>query len=224
MPAPEGYVGVRSYKRRAGRVTTTQRDALDRLWPTYGLVVDGTPLDLRARFGRTAPVVLEIGFGMGEATAALAAADPDHDVLAVDVHTPGQGNLLKLLEAGGLTNVRVADGDARTLLTDMLGPASLAAVRMFFPDPWPKARHAKRRLVDDDFAALVADRLLDGGTLHVATDQREYAEQVRAVVARSAWLVPVDPPSRPTTRFEGRAVAEGRPSYDVAAARRPRAG
>ena len=118
---------VRSYKRRASRVTAGQRTALDRLWPAFGLAVDGSPLDLAVLFGRSAPVVLEIGFGMGEATAAMAAADPERDVLAVDVHTPGQGNLLRLLEQAGLTNVRVADGDARRLLTDMLAPASLFA-------------------------------------------------------------------------------------------------
>ena len=138
---------VRSYKRRASRVTAGQRTALDRLWPALGVAVDGSPLDLAALFGRSAPVVLEIGFGMGEATAAMAAAEPGHDVLAVDVHTPGQGNLLRLVEQAGLTNVRVADGDARQLLTDMLAPACLAGVRLFFPDPWPKSRHVKRRLV-----------------------------------------------------------------------------
>ena len=210
---------VRSFKRRAGRVTSTQRDALDRLWPTYGVTVDGAPLVLTALFGRRAPVVLEIGFGMGEATVAMAAADPATDVLAVDVHTPGQGNLLKLIESGGLTNVRVADGDATVLLHTMVGPASLAGVRVFFPDPWPKARHVKRRLVDDTFAALVADRLVDGGLLHVATDMPAYADQVRCVVARQPMLQPVDPPRRPTTKFEQRGIEAGRPPVDLAARR-----
>ena len=163
---------VRTYKRRAGRVTVTQRDALDQLWPRFGLVVDGAPLDLPALFGRSAPVVLEIGFGMGEATAALAVAEPERDILAVDVHTPGHGGLLKLLDAADLTNVRVVDGDARPLLESMLASQSLTGVRVFFPDPWPKQRHLKRRLVDDAFADLVADRLVDGGFLHVATDMR----------------------------------------------------
>lgn len=210
---------VRSYKRRAGRVTAGQRAALDAHWPAYGLMVDGRALDLVALFGRSAPVVLEIGFGMGEATATMAATEPDHDVLAVEVHTPGQGNLLRLLDAAGLTNVRIADGDARQLVTDMLPTASLAGVRLFFPDPWPKARHLKRRLLDDGFADLLADRLADGGVLHVATDMANYAAQVATVLDRQPLLERVDPPWRPQTRFERRGVAAGRPSTDLAARR-----
>ena len=207
---------VRSYKRRASRVTAGQRTALDRLWPAFGLAVDGTPLDLVALFGRSAPVVLEIGFGMGEATAAMAASDPGHDVLAVDVHTPGQGNLLRLLEQAGLTNVRVADGDARQLLADMLPPASLAGVRLFFPDPWPKSRHVKRRLLDEGFAALVADRLADGGVLHVATDMPAYARQAAAVLVALPLMQQVEAPWRSQTRFERRGLAAGRPVQDLA--------
>ena len=207
---------VRSYKRRASRVTAGQRTALDRLWPALGVSVDGSALDLAALFGRSAPVVLEIGFGMGEATAAMAAAEPGHDVLAVDVHTPGQGNLLRLVEQAGLTNVRVADGDARQLLTDMLAPACLAGVRLFFPDPWPKSRHVKRRLLDDGFAALVADRLADGGVLHVATDVPAYARQAAAVLAALSLMEPAGTPWRPQTRFERRGLAAGRPVQDLA--------
>jgi tRNA (guanine-N7-)-methyltransferase len=221
-PAAAPHPPVRTYKRRAGRVTVTQRAALDAWWSTYGLPVDGRPLDQPAVFRRVAPLVLEIGFGMGEATAALAAAETDHDVLAVDVHTPGQGQLLALLDASGLTNVRVMDGDANVVLREMLTTASLSAVRVFFPDPWPKARHVKRRLVDLAFAGLVADRLVDGGLLHVATDVPAYAEQVRDVLARAPGLEPVDAPPRPTTRFERRAVAADRPSVDLAARRVPR--
>ena len=208
---------VRTYKKRAGRVTATQQDAIDRLWPRFGLLADGRPLDVASLFGRRAPVVVEVGFGTGDATAEMAAAAPEVDVLAVDVHTPGHGNLLKLVEQHELTNVRVADGDARTVLAEMLGPGSLVAVRVFFPDPWPKARHAKRRLVDDRFAALVAGRLADGGVLHVATDDPAYAEQVRAVVARERHLRPVAAPWRPVTKYERRGRAAGRPAFDVAA-------
>lgn len=221
-PPPVPHLPVRSFKRRAGRVTSTQRGALDRLWPRYGLLVDGRPLDLAALFGRRAAVVVEIGFGMGEATVAMAAADPSTDVLAVDVHTPGQGNLLSRLDAAGLTNLRVADGDATTLLREMVGPATLAGVRVFFPDPWPKTRHVKRRLVDDAFAALVADRLADGGLLHVATDMPAYADQVRSVIGAQPRLRPVTPPWRPTTKFERRGIDAGRPPIDLAARRRPR--
>jgi tRNA (guanine-N7-)-methyltransferase len=213
---------VRTYKRRAGRVTVTQRAALDALSSTFGLPVDGRLVDQRAAFGRVAPLVLEIGFGMGEATAALAAEQPAYDVLAVDVHTPGQGQLLALLDANALTNVRVMDGDANLVLREMLTTASLSAVRVFFPDPWPKARHVKRRLVDLAFAELVADRLVDGGLLHVATDVPAYAEQVRAVLARAPMFEPMDAPPRPTTRFERRAMAADRPSVDLAALRVPR--
>ena len=166
--------------------------------------------------------MLEIGFGMGEATAELAAEQPAYDVLAVDVHTPGQGQLLALLDACALTNVRVMDGDANVVLREMLATSSLSAVRVFFPDPWPKARHVKRRLVDLAFAELVADRLVDGGLLHVATDVPAYADQVRDVLARPPGLEPIDAPPRPTTRFERRAVAADRPSVDLAARRVPR--
>jgi tRNA (guanine-N7-)-methyltransferase len=218
-PAVDGHRPVRSFKRRASRVTPGQRDALDRHWDRLGGPVDGRPLDLPGLFGRTAPVVLEIGFGMGEATAEMAAAEPAVDLLAVDVHTPGQGSLLRRVERDGLTNVRVLDGDALVLLRDMLAPASLAGVRVFFPDPWPKARHVKRRLVDAGFAALVADRLVDGGLLHVATDMTAYAEQAAAVLAAEPLLVAADPPWRPSTRFERRGVDAGRPVTDLAARR-----
>ncbi len=214
---------VRTFKRRSGRVTSTQEDALDRLWPRYGVPLDGTLLDLPALFGRTAPVVLEIGFGMGESTATMAQAQPELDVLAVDVHTPGQGNLLKLAEAAELTNVRLVSGDARILLTSMLPPASLQAVRVFFPDPWPKARHVKRRLVTAEFADLVARALVAGGTLHVATDIEAYAEQARAVVhAHPDLQVTDEPPWRARTKFEHRGLDAGRPAYDLGAVRVPR--
>ena len=218
-PRPAVVTGVRTYKRRSGRVTPGQTAALSRRWADLGVDVDGAPLDLAALFGRRAPVVLEIGFGMGEATAEMAAAEPELDVLAVDVHTPGHGNLLRLVERHRLTNVRVGAGDARVLLADMLGPASLSVVRVFFPDPWPKARHAKRRLVTPTFAALVADRLVPGGLLHVATDIAAYADDARTVLGATPGLEPVVAPWRATTRFERRGVREGRLSHDVAARR-----
>lgn len=215
--------GVRTYKRRAGRVTSTQATALAERWAELGLEVDGRPLDLTALFGRNAPVVLEIGFGMGDATATLAACEPEWDVLAVDVHTPGQGQLLRLVTEGALTNVRVAAGDAKVVLSDMLGPASLQAVRVFFPDPWPKARHAKRRLVTRGFLDLVADRLVDGGHVHVATDVCVYADQVVTAMEAQPQLrrLPTAP-WRPPTKFERRARAAGHPVQDLAAERLPR--
>ncbi len=219
---PTDRLDVRTYKRRAGRVTATQAAALERVGPRLGLPVDRRPLDLTTLFGRAAPVVLEIGFGMGEATAAMALAQPDRDVLAVDVHTPGHGNLLKLLGDAHLTNVRVVTGDARVLLAEMLGPATLAAVRVFFPDPWPKSRHAKRRLVTPPMIDLVADRLADGGVFHLATDIEQYAERVRAILDDHPGFRLLDEvPWRPTTKFERRGLAAGRPAHDVAAVRVP---
>jgi tRNA (guanine-N7-)-methyltransferase len=219
--APEQHPAVRSYKTRKGRMAPAQHEALTRLRPAFGVDVDGRPLDLPALFGRTAPVVLEIGSGTGEVTAALAAADPDRDVLAVEVHTPGVANLLRLAESEQLTNVRVAEGDAFVVLRDMLAPASLDEVRVLFPDPWPKSRHHKRRLVQPAFVELVASRLRPGGRLHVATDWPHYAEQVLdAVSASTLEGGPVARPDRPVTRFEQRALVEGRPVVDVVAVRR----
>jgi tRNA (guanine-N7-)-methyltransferase len=213
--------GVRTYKPRRGRLGRTSADALVRLWPPLGVDVDGRLLDPVALFGRVAPLVLEIGCGDGEATAALAAADPERDVLAVDVHTPGLAALLRRVEHLEPANVRAAEGDALVVLRDMLAPGSLDEVRVLFPDPWPKARHHKRRLVTAGFADLVATRLRPGGRLHVATDWPEYAAQVLAVVGAAPHLAGdvVPRPPRPDTRFERRARSEGRPVVDVVAVR-----
>jgi len=218
------HAPVHTFAVRRGRVSTTQADAIERLWQRWGLDVDGRPLELAALFGPGVPVVLEVGSGMGEATAAAAAADPARGLLAVDVHTPGHGNLLKLVEAAGLTNVRVADGDARVLLERSLSPGSLDEVRVWFPDPWPKARHAGRRLVGPAFLTLVASRLRPGGLLHVATDWPAYARAVLAHVQDNPGLelLPGDGPRgpRPATRFERRGLAAGRPPHDLFARRR----
>jgi tRNA (guanine-N7-)-methyltransferase len=198
----------------------TTSAALDRLRDRI-VAVDGSPLDVSALFERHAPLVVEIGSGMGEATAEMAAADPDRDVLAVDVHVQGLGRLLRRIEDAGLTNVRVAEGDAVVLLRDMLGPESLDEVRIFFPDPWPKARHAKRRLVQPAFLDLVASRLRPGGTLHIATDWGPYAEQVAALVRRHPSYDVMHeggrPPHRPVTRFEQQGIDAGRSSSDLLA-------
>ena len=213
---------LRTYKTRKGRMAPAQHEALARLLPTLGVPVDGRLLDPAAVLGRSAPLVLEIGSGTGEVTAALAAADPERDVLAVEVHTPGVANLLRMIEAQGLRNVRVAEGDALVVLRDMLPPGSVDEVRVLFPDPWPKSRHHKRRLVSSSFAALVVRRLTPGGRLHVATDWPHYAEQVLEVVTAEPGLVGgvVPRPDRPVTRFEQRALDAGRPVADVVAVRR----
>lgn len=230
QPVPQRIVAhapLHTFKVRRGRLTTGQQDALARLWPAYGLRVEGAhveglPLDLTALFGRTAPVVLDVGSGMGEATTAAAAADLGRDVLAVEVHTPGLANLLRLAEEAGLSNVRAADGDARVLLADMLAPNSLAEVRVWFPDPWPKARHAKRRLLTAGFLDLVASRLRPGGVLSVATDWQPYVDEVADLLASHPQLDVVSrerPASRPQTKFEAQGVAAGRPAHDLVARR-----
>ena len=201
---------VRTYKARR-RVTPGQAEAIARLLPRFGVDV---------AFGRTAPLVLEIGSGMGEATAAMAAADPDRDVLAVEVHTPGVGALLRRLEHLDLSNVRVAEADGLDVLTvQPLG--SLDEVRVLFPDPWPKSRHAGRRLVTAAFADLVADRLRPGGRLHVATDWAPYAEQVRQVLEQHPRLEleSTDCGARPVTRFEQQGLDAGRRAHDLVAVR-----
>ncbi|WP_189535028.1 tRNA (guanosine(46)-N7)-methyltransferase TrmB [Streptomyces roseolilacinus] len=217
---------IRSFQPRRSRVTVGQADALRRLWPVWGLDIDGQRvLDLDGMFDGL-PVVLEIGFGMGEATARMAAADPSTGILAVDVHTPGQGNLLGLAERNGLTNVRVANGDAIILLREMLPPASLAGVRVYFPDPWPKKRHHKRRLIQPEFLSLVAPRMKPGALLHCATDWEPYAEQMLEVLTAHPDFentVPGGyaprPGFRPLTRFEGQGLEKGHVVHDLLFAR-----
>jgi tRNA (guanine-N7-)-methyltransferase len=194
-PAPDpaasrGEHRIRSFHARRGRITQAQAAAIERLWERWGVELDGSPLDLDGLFRAAGlPVVLEIGFGMGDATAAMAAADPGTGILAVDVHTPGQGNLLALADRAGLTNVRVANGDAIVLLRDMLPPASLAGLRVYFPDPWPKAKHHKRRLIQPEFLALVTPLLRPGAVVHCATDWEPYAEQMLEVLEAAPGLV-----------------------------------
>ncbi|AGZ44599.1 putative methyltransferase [Actinoplanes friuliensis DSM 7358] len=194
-------------------------EAMTHVWPAYGLTVldgDRTPLDLETLFGREAPRVLEIGFGMGDATAEMAAADPGRDYLAVEVHTPGIGNLLALVGERGLTNVRVAHGDAMELV-HRIPESSLDAVHVFFPDPWPKARHHKRRLIQPANVALLRDRLRAGGLLHCATDWAHYAESMAETLEADPGLVaaPDDEARRPETKFERRGVASGREIFDL---------
>lgn len=224
-PTPAGG-RLPTYMHRRGRMTPLRRAALADLWPRFGLDLpsDEAVVDLPTVFGRRARVALEIGFGMGEATLAAAAADRGTDLLAVDVHTPGAAVLLQGLAARDLDHVRVVLADAREVLA-RLAPGSLDEVRVWFPDPWPKARHHKRRLVTPPFAALVADRLRPGGLLHLATDHEDYAAQMLAVVAAEPLLSNVHrgfaprPASRPLTRFERQGLARGHAGRDVIAAR-----
>ncbi|MFH8976351.1 tRNA (guanosine(46)-N7)-methyltransferase TrmB [Streptomyces sp. NPDC017890] len=215
---------IRSFQPRRSRVTAGQADALQRLWPVWGLDIDGQRvIDLGELFGNTRPVVLEIGFGMGEATAQMAAADQDTNILAVDVHTPGQGNLLGLAERDELPNIRVANGDAIILLREMLAPDSLAGLRVYFPDPWPKKRHHKRRLIQPEFLTLAATRLAPGAFVHCATDWEPYAEQMLEVLTAHPDFentVPDGgfaprPAHRPLTRFEGQGLDKGHVVNDL---------
>jgi tRNA (guanine-N7-)-methyltransferase len=211
----EGRVGeIPSFKVRRGRTGPTSRAARVRLWPHYGI---DPPYD--GKLLRERPLVLEIGFGMGEATALMAAADPATDVLAVEVHPAGVMALLRRIEAAALANVRVVEGDALAVL-QALPEGSLREVRLYFPDPWPKARHAKRRFVRPSVATLVASRLEPGGALHVATDRPEYAAHVLDVLA--GWQVEQvqRPLHRPETGYERRAREAGRTVIDLLA--RPR--
>ncbi|MFF5079005.1 tRNA (guanosine(46)-N7)-methyltransferase TrmB [Actinoplanes sp. NPDC000266] len=199
-------------------------DAHAELWPRIGLTVedgDRTPLDLPELFGRDAPVVLEIGFGMGDTTAAMAAADPDRSYLGIEVHTPGIGSLLALAGERGLTNLRVARGDAMELV-HRLEPGSLAAVHIFFPDPWPKARHHKRRLVRPGNVALLRERLRPSGVLHCATDWPHYAEAMAETLDADPGLERLDTGrgDRPETKFERRGTLAGRPIADLRYRRR----
>ncbi|MBL3670530.1 tRNA (guanosine(46)-N7)-methyltransferase TrmB [Streptomyces sp. M2CJ-2] len=215
---------IRSFQPRRSRVTAGQADALQRLWHRWGFDVDGRrPLDLADFFGNDRPVVLEIGFGMGEATVRMAAADPGTNILAVDVHTPGQGHLLNLADQHGLDNVRVGNGDAIILLREMITPDSLSGLRVFFPDPWPKKRHHKRRLIQPDFLTLAATRLAPGAVVHCATDWEPYAQQMLEVLtAHPAFENTVAdggfaprPEFRPLTRFEGQGLEKGHVVNDL---------
>ncbi|MET8408724.1 tRNA (guanosine(46)-N7)-methyltransferase TrmB [Streptomyces sp. NPDC005195] len=215
---------IRSFQPRRSRVTAGQADALQRLWPKWGLDIDGQRIiDLAELFGADLPVVLEIGFGMGEATARMAAEDPGTGILAVDVHTPGQGTLLNLADQNGLANIRVGNGDAIILLREMLPPDSLSGLRVYFPDPWPKKRHHKRRLIQPEFLDLAATRLTPGALVHCATDWEPYAEEMLEVLtahpdfentAPDGGFAP-RPGFRPLTRFEGQGLEKGHVVNDL---------
>ena len=174
---------IRSYVLRQGRFSRGQQRAYAELLPRFGVSYGREPLDFAEIFGNASPVVLEIGFGMGETTVRIAAENPATNYLGIEVHAPGVGSLLRQVEELALANVRVVTHDAVEVLRDMVPPGSLAAIHVFFPDPWPKKRHHKRRLIQPEFAALAASRLVLGGHLHVATDWQEYAEHVLAVLS-----------------------------------------
>ena len=215
---------------RSGRMSPAQQRALDTLWPKYGIAFGSTLLDFDQVFGRRAPRVLEIGFGMGETTATIAAARADEDFLGIEVHPPGVGSLLKQIDERGLTNLRVIRHDAVEVVAAMIPHGSLAGIHVFFPDPWPKKRHHKRRLLTAAFVHELTLRLAAEGTLHVATDWEEYAQETLAVLAAEPLLantvantVPAFAPRpgyRPLTKFEARGLKLGHGVRDLIFKRR----
>ena len=212
---------IRSFVVRPGRMGPGQARALAELGPRFVLPYVPEVTDFAVAFGRRAPLVLEIGFGMGDATAAIAAARPETDYLGIEVHPPGVGALLKQIGENGLTNLRIVRHDAVEVLEHMIAPASLAGVHLFFPDPWHKARHHKRRLVQPDFVRLLASRLRAGATLHCATDWEPYATQMLAVLSAEPELVntaegfAARPALRPLTKFENRGLGLGHGVWDL---------
>ncbi|RZV38923.1 MAG: tRNA (guanosine(46)-N7)-methyltransferase TrmB [Chromatiales bacterium] len=213
---------IRSFVRRAGRITPSQQRAFDTLWPMLGVDHDTGILDLERLFGRSAPLVLEIGFGNGETLVEQAAAHPDRDFLGIEVHEPGIGHCMLKAEAAGISNLRIIHHDAMEVLRDQIPPGSLVRLNLYFPDPWPKKRHHKRRIVAPRFLELVADRLAAGGTLNIATDWANYAEHIDDVLSRSDRFECVErrehdgdrPLDRPQTKFERRGLRKGHRIWD----------
>ena len=222
--APAGVAhprAIRSFVRRAGRTTTGQAKAFEQLAPRFVLPYKAQQLDVAAAFGRDAPTVLEIGFGMGEATAHIAALMPETNFLCCEVHEPGVGALLKRIGEQGLENIRIVQHDAVEVLATMIAPTSLAGVHIFFPDPWHKLRHNKRRLVQPPLVAQLALRLQPGGYLHCATDWEPYAQQMLEVLSAEPQLqnsadgFAPKPHYRPLTKFENRGLKLGHGVWDV---------
>lgn len=217
---------IRSFVLRQGRMSPAQHRYLDEMMPVIGVPYRVAPLDLDAVFGRAAPKVVEVGFGMGETTCRIAESRPETDFLAIEVHGPGVGNLCKLVAQGGLGNVRIMQHDAVEALRDMIAQGSLAGMHVFFPDPWHKKRHHKRRIIQPDFVRLVASRLAPGGYLHCATDWQEYAEWMLGVLSGEPLLhnttdgYAARPDYRPLTKFENRGLKLGHGVWDLVFRRR----
>lgn len=214
---------IRSFVLRQGRLTKGQQAAMDTLWPVYGIEESDPLLDLNALFGNDNPVTLEIGFGNGDSLAQMAQADPERNFMGIEVHTPGVGHLLHLVGEQGLQNVRVMNTDAVEILQQRIPPASLERVQLFFPDPWHKKKHHKRRIVQPDFVKLLASCLHEGGIFHMATDWKDYAEHMLAVMQASADFTNTAtelpwsprPDYRPLTKFENRGLKLGHGVWDL---------
>ena len=217
---------IRSFVLRQGRMSAAQQRYLDEMLPRIGIAYQNVPVDLDVAFGRNAPRIVEIGFGMGETTAKIAAAFPDKDFLGIEVHGPGVGGLCKQVAERQLENVRIVQHDAVEVLRDMVGEAVLAGVHIFFPDPWHKKRHHKRRIIQPDFVALLTSRLVPGGYLHCATDWEEYAHCMLEVLSAEPGLSNTAdtfserPAYRPLTKFENRGLRLGHGVWDLVFRRR----
>ena len=212
---------IRSFVTRAGRLSTAQARAIETLGPRFCIPYVKQQFDFNQAFERNAPVILEIGFGMGDTTATIAAGMSDKNFIGVEVHTPGVGSLLKLIGERELENLRIIQHDAVEVVTNMIAPASLAGVHVFFPDPWHKARHNKRRLIQSHFVSLLSSRIAPGGYLHCATDWQEYAEQMLQVLGDEPTLrnstegYAPRPDYRPVTKFENRGLKLGHGVWDL---------
>lgn len=212
---------IRSFVLRQGRISEAQQRAYEQLQPSYIIEYAPQLLNLETTFGRNAPKILEIGFGMGGATAQIAAGHPENDYLGIEVHTPGVGALMRLLDAGSIGNVRIIQHDAVEVLNHMIAPGSLHGIHIYFPDPWPKKRHHKRRLIQPTLVSLLTSRLKPSGYLHLATDWQEYAEWMLEVLRGETQLqntvadyVP-KPDYRPETKFERRGLNLGHGVWDI---------
>jgi tRNA (guanine-N7-)-methyltransferase len=212
---------IRSFVTRAGRLSTAQGKAIETLGPRFCIPYEKAVFNFDQAFARSAPTILEIGFGMGDTTAKIAAGMPDKNFIGVEVHTPGVGSLLKLIGEQGLNNLKIIQHDAVEVITNMIAPNSLAGVHIFFPDPWHKARHNKRRLIQGPFINLLVSRLMPGGYLHCATDWQEYAEQMLQVLGdepalqNTAQGYAPRPAYRPVTKFENRGLRLGHGVWDL---------
>lgn len=219
----EHHRSIKSFVLRQGRLTKGQESAMQSLWPQFGIEAAETELDLPSLFGRVAPITLEIGFGNGESLLQMAQAAPERDFLGIEVHTPGVGHLLKLMGENGVTNIRVLNTDAVEILKQRIPVGSLNRVQLFFPDPWHKKKHHKRRIVQTEFVDLISSRLSQAGVLHMATDWQNYAEhmvdvmQTRQDFQNLAENPPYSarPDTRPLTKFENRGLRLGHGVWDL---------
>ncbi|MCH9694221.1 MAG: tRNA (guanosine(46)-N7)-methyltransferase TrmB [Gammaproteobacteria bacterium] len=230
MQAPSSKIRtIRSFVRRTGRLTPSQQKALQELWPLYGIENSGELLDFAALFGRESEVVLEIGFGNGETLVEQAAASPGKDFIGVEVHEPGVGHAMLKARDAGVSNLKLIMHDAIEVLIERVPATSLARVNLYFPDPWPKKRHHKRRIVQYDFLALVTDRLREQGVLNIATDWANYAEHIDTIIAESDRVTRKErrehdgdqPFDRPRTKFERRGLRKGHRIWDWSLAKTP---